>query len=233
MAPPAVLVASPFLLQQRAAWDAGYTLVLPDQVLKSPPDPLAQEVRAIACGGDGLDPRLIDALPNLQLVASFSTGYGGIDVARLRARGVALTTAAGVNAHDVADHALALLLALWHGVIAADRVVRAGGWREELKPRHSLRGRRAGIVGLGRIGTQIAQRAEAHGMQVQWWGPREKPGVGWSRAASLMELAARSDVLFVASRAMPANARQIDAVGARGAGRRRRAGECLARLPGR
>jgi len=208
---PAVLVTAPFLLKQRAAWDAGYTIVLPEQVLQTPPDPVVNDIQAIACGGDGLDTRLIDALPNLKLVACFSTGYAGIDVQRLQARGIALTTAAGVNAHDVADHAMALLLALWHGVTAADRLVRNGGGRENLQPRHSLRGRCAGIVGLGRIGSQIAVRAEAHGMLVEWWGPRDKPDCAWPRAASVLELAAHSDVLFIASRAVPENAGQIDA----------------------
>jgi len=205
VAAPTILVATPFLMQRRAAWGEGYTLVAPDDVRGG-----TNDIEVLVTSGDALDSRLVDALHRLRLVACFSTGYEGIDTARLRARGVALTTAAGVNAHDVADHALALLLAWWHGVPGADQAVRAGTWRAGLAPRPSLRGRRAGVVGLGRIGLGIARRAEACGMPVSWWGPRDKPDVGYSRAASLLELASASDVLFVASRAVPANAGQID-----------------------
>ncbi|WP_404714130.1 NAD(P)-dependent oxidoreductase [Sphingomonas sp. MMS24-J13] len=167
-------------------------------------------IEAVACG-ETLPDSLIDALPNLKLVACFSTGYAGIDLARLRARGIALTTGAGVNAHDVADHAIALFLALWHGIPAADALVRAGGWREGVVARRSLRGRRAGVVGLGRIGHAVATRLAAHEMEVAWWGPRDQADAGFPRAESLHALAEQSDALFVATRAVPENAGQIDA----------------------
>ncbi|HVY64206.1 MAG TPA: NAD(P)-dependent oxidoreductase [Gammaproteobacteria bacterium] len=207
MARPAVLVATPFLLERRALWADGYDLVEPRDLDASG---IASTIEALVCSGDALDSGLVNALPNLELVACFSTGYAGIDLAHLRSRGIALTSAAGVNAHDVADHAIALLLAAWHGVVPADRSVRAGRWRDGLPPRPSLRGKRAGIVGLGRIGLEIARRVEALGLSVRWWGPRAKPGVRYERAPSLVDLARGSDVLLVASRAIPANARQID-----------------------
>jgi phosphoglycerate dehydrogenase-like enzyme len=72
-----------------------------------------------------------------------------IDVATtayLRDHGISLTTAAEVNAHNVADHAVALLFGWWHGLAIADRSVRNGRWRENLMPRRSLRSRCVGIV---------------------------------------------------------------------------------------
>jgi lactate dehydrogenase-like 2-hydroxyacid dehydrogenase len=206
-----VLVATPFLLQQSPLWNAGYTLLEPRDIAPGAASAGAREaIEVLVTGGDALDTRLVESLPKLKLVACFSTGYPGIDLAYLRSRGIALTTAAGVNAHDVADHAIALLLAWWHGVARADRLVREGRWREGLTPRPSLRGKRAGVVGLGRIGLAIAQRAEALGLAVKWWGPRAKAGAAYERAESLVALARDSDVLFVASRALPANAGQID-----------------------
>jgi lactate dehydrogenase-like 2-hydroxyacid dehydrogenase len=202
-----VLVASPFLLRRREEWDAGYSLVEPSDLASAG---VAGAIEVIVSGGDALDSRLVELLPNLKLVACFSTGYEGIDLDHLRSRGIALTTAASVNAHDVADHAIALALAWWHGVVRGDRCVKAGLWREGLGPRPSLRGKRAGIVGLGRIGGEIASRARALGMVVSWWGPRDKAAAGYPRAASLLDLARGSEVLFVASRAVYANARQID-----------------------
>ena len=209
MARPIVLVASRLLIGQREQWDAGYEIVGPDEIAAGLPPEIAAHIEVIVAGGGALDPNLVSALPNLRLVACFSTGYEGIDLAHLRSLGVALTTAGGVNAHDVADHAIALMLAWWHGIPAADRAVRDGKWREVLTPRPSLRGKRAGIVGLGRIGLQIAARAEALGLAVQWWGPRGKPDAGYARADSLLALSRDSDFLIVASRATAANAGQI------------------------
>ncbi|MEP7243482.1 MAG: NAD(P)-dependent oxidoreductase [Gammaproteobacteria bacterium] len=210
MARQIVAVASHFLLDRRAEWDEGYVLVGPDDIASGKFDPVAKAIEVVVTTGDALDPRLLDALPNLKLVACFSTGYAGIDLRRLRARGVALTTAAGVNAHDVADHAIALMLAWWHGIPRADRNVRGGTWKEGLIPRPSLRGRRAGIVGLGRIGLEIARRAAVLGLSVGWWGPRGKPAATYPRAESLLALARDSDILLLATRATPDNAAQIN-----------------------
>jgi len=206
-----VLVATPFLVSQSASWNDGHVLVEPADIAPGAASAeIAGAIEVLVTAGDALDARLVDSLPRLKLVACFTTGYPGIDFGQLRARGIALTTAAGVNAHDVADHAVALLLAWWHGSVRADRAVRDGRWRDGLLPRPSLRGKRAGIVGLGRIGLAIAQRAEALGLSVAWWGPRAKPDAEYPRAASLLALARDSDVLFVASRALPTNAGQID-----------------------
>ena len=210
MASPTLLVTSPLLMRRREAWAEGYALVEPADVATPAAAVRASPIEVIVTSGDALDTKLVDVLPDLKLVACWTTGYEGIDVGYLRSRGIALTTAAGVNAHDVADHALALLLAWWHGVPRADRAVRDGKWREGMGPRPSLRGKRAGVVGLGRIGVEIAQRAGALGMTVGWWGPREKPAVGYVRAESLVALAHASDVLFVTSRATHANAGRID-----------------------
>lgn len=207
---PAILAIGGHLRYLGSKWELGAPLhFLPDSA-SAPTSEMAETVEVVICGGD-LSNALIDALPKLRLVASFATGYDGIDLARLRARGIALTTAAGVNAHDVADHAIALLLAWWHGIPQADRVVRSGAWREGLEPRPSLRGRKAGVVGLGRIGTGIARRLASHDIDVRWWGPHDKPDAGFERAASLIDLARWSDILVVATRAVAANARQIDA----------------------
>lgn len=205
MSEPIVFVASPMLAARQADWDIGYRLATGDLSTDA-----AESVEVVVCG-DRLSNELIDTMPRLKLVACFSTGYTGIDLAHLRKRGISLTTAGGVNAHDVADHAVALLLGWWHGIPLADQQVRSGGWRDTLPPRASLRGRRVGIVGLGRIGSAIARRLDSHEMLVRWWGPRKKADAGWERADSLACLAEWSDILIVASRADPQNIGQIDA----------------------
>jgi len=210
MARGTLLVASHFLVERQEAWNDGHELIAPDAIARGLPPETLERIEVIVTGGHALDRPLIEALPRLKLVACFSTGYEGIDVAHLRSRGVTLTTAGGVNAHDVADHAIALLLSWWHDIPAADRAVREGKWRDALAPRASLRDKRMGIVGLGRVGQQIATRAAALGLRVSWWGPHEKPGAGLPRAESVMALARDSDILVIASRSSPENANQID-----------------------
>lgn len=207
---PAILIQSRFLMDRLGPLDVAARIFTPDDIATGVQTEVARSVEVLVSGGE-VSNALIDALPRLRLIACFSTGYAGIDIALLRARGIALTTAAGVNAHDVADHALALLLALWNGIPGADHLVREGHWRESLVPRRSLRGRSAGVVGLGRIGLAIARRLAAHDLAVSWYGPREKPGIDFIRAPSLLALAAQSDILIVSSLAVPENAGQIDA----------------------
>jgi len=180
-------------------------------------------VRAILHAGEFvLTPEFLSGLPALGLIACVSVGYDGVDVAWCRARGIEVTHAKGLNAEDVADHAIGLMLAAWRNIPAWDRVVREDRWRHEdrLGAQPSLGGRRLGVVGLGHIGAAVARRAEAMRLSVAWWGPREK-SAPWPRADSLLDLARDSDILVVACRAEPGNrglisAEVIEAVGAAG-----------------
>jgi lactate dehydrogenase-like 2-hydroxyacid dehydrogenase len=180
----------------------------------------AAEVQAIVHAGEvPLTPEFLRSLPKLRLIANVSVGYDGVDVPWCRAHGIEVTHAKGLNADDVADHALGLLIDGWRNIAAGDRVVREGRWRddERMRPRPSLKGRKVGIVGLGAIGEAVARRVVAFGMSVAWWGPNPKPSE-WPRAASLLALAEDSDILVVCARAEAANrglisAEVIDAVG--------------------
>jgi lactate dehydrogenase-like 2-hydroxyacid dehydrogenase len=183
----------------------------------------AAGVRAIVHAGEvPLSPEFLASLPTLGLIANVSVGYDGVDVPWCRARGVEVTHAKGLNADDVADHALGLLIDGWRNIAAGDRVVREGRWRDDdrMRPRPSLKGRKVGIVGLGAIGEAMARRVEALGMSVAWWGPNPKPAA-WPRAESLLALARDSDILVVCARAETANrglisAEVIEAVGPQG-----------------
>lgn len=173
------------------------------------------EVRAMAHAGDiRLEPQFLESLPKLGLIACVGAGYDGVDVGWCRARGIEVTNAAGLNADDVADHAIGLMLAGWRNILAGDRGIRAGGWRESHRnpASRSLTGRRFGVVGLGAIGAAAARRAEAFGLEVAWWGPRPKPAAPWPRKDSLLELAGWSDILLVASRANAENRAMISRV---------------------
>ncbi|MCR5872920.1 2-hydroxyacid dehydrogenase [Phenylobacterium sp. J426] len=180
-------------------------------------------VRVIVHAGEiPLTPEFLETLPSLGLIACVSVGYDGVDVAWCRANGIEVTHAKGLNADDVADHAIGLILASWRSIVAGDRVVREGGWRNDdrMRPRPGLKDRKLGVMGLGAIGEAVAVRAEAFGMQVSWWGPNPK-AVRWPQAESLLALAADSDILVVACRADASNRKAvsrdvIEAVGPRG-----------------
>ncbi|HEY4235745.1 MAG TPA: D-glycerate dehydrogenase [Gaiellaceae bacterium] len=115
-------------------------------------------------------PDELDLLPDLRLVANYGVGYDRVDVAACRERGVAVTNTPGVLDAAVADLTLALILACRRHLVASDRFVREGRWRRgwarpELLGR-DLEGATLGVVGFGRIGRQVASRAQAFGMRI-------------------------------------------------------------------
>lgn len=200
---PALLIMQRHLAPLTAFLEGTYTVY---RFWEGPPVEAQADIRALVVAGEfPLDKALIEALPNLALIACFTSGYDGIDVDWCRARGLPVTHAPGVNHEDVADHAVGLILAARRQIAAGDRTVRAGAWTPDSKTiTPSLKDQRVGIVGLGAIGEAVARRAEALRMSVAWWGPREK-AAPWPRAASVEDLAARSDILVVACKADETN----------------------------
>ena len=117
---------------------------------EGPPLEAVEFIRALVVAGEfPVDKALAESLPNLGLIACFTAGYDGVDVAWARARGLQISHSPGVNHEDAADHAVGLLLASWRKILAGDRMLRAGGWKPNEKlASPSLHGRRVGIVGL-------------------------------------------------------------------------------------
>lgn len=204
MSRPAVLIAQSHLHPLSAFLESAYDVY---RLWEGPPTEAASAIGAIVVAGEfPLDKALIESLPNLGLVACFTSGYDGVDVAWCQERGLPVTHAPAVNHQDVADHAMGLILAARREIVRGDRELRAGGWTPEsriLTP--SLKGQKVGIVGMGLIGQAVADRCDAFGMPVTWWGPREKPELSRPRAASLLDLARDSDIIVVACRADAAN----------------------------
>lgn len=201
---PALLIMQRHLAPLGLFLDGAYAV---HRFWEGPPVEAAQAIRALVVAGEfPLDKALIESLPNLGLIACFTSGYDGIDVDWARGRGLEVTHAPAVNHEDVADHALGLILDARRQITLGDRSLRAGQWTPESKTiTRSLNGARLGIVGLGLIGQALARRAEACRMEVAWWGPNEKPDAGWPRAESLEALAKRSDILAVCCRADESN----------------------------
>lgn len=110
--------------------------------------------------------------PGLKIVSRHGVGYDAVDVPALNARGVPLCIVGDVNSSGVAEHAMMLILAATHRLIAADRATREGnwGWRNGLQT-HEVAGKRLLIVGFGRIGQKLAGMARAFGMEVHAFDP--------------------------------------------------------------
>jgi len=149
------------------AWDELPGVELLETWPPSEPVPGVETLVAVAAQ---VGPEELELLPDLRLVANYGVGYDTIDVAACHSRGVAVTNTPGVLDAAVADLTLALILACRRHLVASDRFVREGLWqrgwaRPELLGR-DLAGSTLGLIGMGRIGTEVAHRAEAFGMQI-------------------------------------------------------------------
>lgn len=206
---PALLIMQPLLGPLVPLLESEFTVW---RFWEGPPIEATQTIRAMIVAGEfPIDKHLAESLPQLGLIACFTSGYDGVDVAWARGRGLQVSHSPGANSEDVADHAMGLVLSAWRRIVDGDRIVRTGAWKGTEKVfTTSLAGRRLGIVGLGAIGGAVARRAEAFGLTVSWWGPREKPDAPWPRAPGLHALAEDSDILVVACRATEENRGLID-----------------------
>ena len=174
---------------------------------------IAPRVRAIAASGESKVPRdLIAQLPALEMISVFGVGYDGVDVAAARERGIAVTHTPNVLNDEVADLAIALMLAVSRRIVEADRYVRTGQWPKGPMPlARKVSGARLGIVGLGRIGQAIATRAEAFGMSVAYTSRSAKAGVAYRYFPNPEALAAAVDFLVVITPGGAATSKLIDA----------------------
>ena len=168
---------------------------------------------------------LMAALPKLSIICCYGTGYEGIDLAAARQRNVVVANSPEVNAPDVADMAMALLLASARRVGQGDRFIRAGRWTARdggwQGPVAGLGGGKLGILGLGAIGARVAARAAAFDMEIAYHNRSRRGDVPWRYFETPMALAQWCDYLVVACRADESNrhlvnAAMLEALGPRG-----------------
>jgi lactate dehydrogenase-like 2-hydroxyacid dehydrogenase len=199
MTKPSVLMIGPYPDGDMQAMEADYNLIrlweAEDQsaLLTN----VASTVRAIATRGDlGASKAMIDQLPNLEIIGCFGVGTDGIERTATKPRHIKITNTPDVLTEDVADLALALILAVARKIAFGDQFTRSGAWAKgnmELVTR--VNGKRLGIVGLGRIGKAIAKRATAFDMKISYFGRTKQDAVSYSYYSSLTDLAANSDFL--------------------------------------
>jgi phosphoglycerate dehydrogenase-like enzyme len=147
------------------------------------------------------DAGLLAAMPRCKALVRVGVGVDNVDLEAARRCGIVVSNVPDYGTHDVADHAIALLLSLARGLAGSDRVAREGAWQWGLVPTFRLTGKWLGIVGLGRIGTATALRAKAFGMRVGFYDPYKPSGwdkaLGLARFPSLAELARTCDAVSI------------------------------------
>ncbi|SDJ11922.1 2-hydroxyacid dehydrogenase [Aliiruegeria lutimaris] len=182
-------------------------------------------IRAIATRGElGASRNIIEACPNLEIISIYGVGFDAVDLDACRERGIRVTNTPDVLTGDVADLGVAMMLCLSRGMIGAEEWVRGGNWAKQgnypLKRR--VWGCHAGVLGLGRIGFEVARRLQGFGMEIAYSDIAEKPEAGgWAFEPDPVALATRSDFLFVTLAASAAtrhivNAEVIEALGSDG-----------------
>ncbi len=132
-----------------------------------------------------------------RIIARYGIGYDNVDVAAASRHGIVVTNVPDYCVDEVADHAMALLLALARRVVDAAVAVRGGGWSMPKEAIHRLQGRRLALIGVGRIGRALARRARAFGLEVVGFDPfvRDWEAAGAAPAASLEAALAEADVI--------------------------------------
>ncbi len=184
---------------------------------------LSGRVRGVVTTGlVGFSRAQMEALPGLEIIASYGNPDGTVDLAAARGRGVLVTNTPDHISATVADLALGLVIAVMRRIAEGDRFVRAGKWPQGPLPAgHDLGSKTCGIVGLGGIGKRIATRVQACGMSVCYHGPHRKDDVPYRYYPDLEAMARDSDCLVVMCPLTPAtrnlvDARIIDALGPEG-----------------
>jgi lactate dehydrogenase-like 2-hydroxyacid dehydrogenase len=227
MPKPHILQVGPYPEWDQAPLDAAYVVhrwweaVDKDALLTE----VGPKIEAIATRGDlGASEAMIAACPNVKMISVFGVGYDSVHLPSCRARGIRVSNTPDVLTDDVADLAVAMLLALVRRVGDAEAWVRSGDWAAKGVPplTRKVSGSRAGILGLGRIGAAIARRLQGFGMDIAYSARSPKPGAeGWAFVPDAVALAERSDHLFVALAATAetrhiVNARVLQALGPKG-----------------
>jgi len=156
-----------------------------------------EQVRGLINFAGALGADILDRLPGLEIISHMGVGYDGVDVHAALARGITITHTRDVLNADVANFALLMLLAASRAYVVQDTHVRSGAWEDGQTPlTWSIEGKTVGIVGLGRIGRNLAQKLEAFNVTVLYHG-RTQQDVPYEFCPDLIDMAARCRALVL------------------------------------
>jgi hydroxypyruvate reductase len=212
---PEILMIAPMMPSVMQACEQAYTV---HRLWEAPDrdaflERVSERVRGIATNGSvGASGELIDTLPKLELIACYGVGVDAIDLARAKARGVPVTTTPDVLTADVADMAVALILATTRRIVRGDRYVRSLEWpaKGEMPLTRRVTGKRVGIVGLGRVGKALAKRLTAFDMTVSYTDVKAQPDQPYTFNPDLIALASDNDFLVITAAGGPASRKMVN-----------------------
>jgi lactate dehydrogenase-like 2-hydroxyacid dehydrogenase len=159
------------------------------------------------------DARTLARFPMLEIVSSFGVGYDHVDAAYARDHNIMVTNTPDVLTEEVADIAMGLLIATLREFVKADKYLRSGLWQTQQFPLSvgSLRDRKVGMVGMGRIGQAIARRLDASKVPVVYHTRNPAPGLSYKHYPDLIEMAKAVDTLVIIVPGGPGTAKMINA----------------------
>lgn len=201
--------------------DAGFEVTVYDGTKLISHDTLLQNVKdidfLITPLSTKVDHDIIDAAPKLKLIANFGAGFNNIDTAYAKEKGIVVTNTPKVSTNAVSEVAIGLILALSHRIVEGDKKMRREGfpgWAPLYFLGHEIAGKTLGIVGLGNIGRDIARKANALGMHVQYYkrNPLSDPEERSEKVtyASLNTLISTSDFIVISAPQTDENYHQFD-----------------------
>ncbi|MDA7426180.1 2-hydroxyacid dehydrogenase [Thalassococcus lentus] len=197
------LAIGPFNDAERAALSDEFSpvfLAKPDELAGLTDDQRAAATAVAYKGHHAFGAAQMDLLPNVGIVANFGVGYDAIDVHAAAARSIKVTNTPDVLNDDVADLAVAMLLMQCREMEQASAWARSGNWKSkgEYRLNRKASGGTVGIVGLGRIGREIADRLAAFKMDIHYFARSEKTTPGWQYHGDPVSLARAVDFLVIA-----------------------------------
>ncbi len=146
---------------------------------------------------DKIDKDVVDAGSDLKVISNVAVGYNNLDVPYARSKGIILTNTPDVLTDSTANMAITLILAVTRRIVEGDRLVRRGDWKGfslDFMIGSEIRDRQLGIVGLGRIGQAVAEKARHFGMKIAYHNPSARSVAGYE-SMSLDQLLATSDIV--------------------------------------
>lgn len=215
MTKPDILVTAPIPEKSLEAAEDSLTLHRLWRMSESEQDHVGPAIRGIATIAHygRIDSTVLDRFPNVEIISSFGVRYdNSVDVAEAGRRGIVITNTPDLMTDEVADFIVGLLIATLRRFSHAERFVREGRWSEGAYPlTSSLRGRRVGIAGLGKIGKAVATRLEAFGVPIAYTGRRRQADVSYPYFEDIVDLARSSDVLILSLPADPSTRHIVNA----------------------
>src|SRR3954464_830616 len=191
-----------------------WTIITPDQIDGKLASHLESADALIVRSAVQVDANLLSNTRKLRVIGRAGVGVDNIDLDAATRKGIAVMNTPGANAIAVAEHALALMLAMARQIPRANELMHAGKWEKKSLQGFELRGKTLGVVGLGRIGMEVARRARAFGMEIIAHDPFVSTSVAKEqgiRLAKLEEVYAAADYLTLHVGLTPQTAGMINA----------------------